>query len=388
MEGRWHDLGPVAELTRTPLRQIAIGRTRIALSFHDGQFGAVSGVCNHVGGPLGEGRLEGDYVVCPWHGWKFHCRTGQGEPGFEEDQVPRYELREADGRLYVNLEAAVRRHKKPHAPHSLARPVERAPGPVRVLGISTTVMDAGNPRYSTSEALLDTALKAASAAVSTAGLATGTETRLLRLRDLRFRACEGYYSKSAHACTWPCSITQMDPGDELAAVYEGIVHWADVVLISTPIRWGSASSLYFKMIERMNCVQNQVTLGNRILLRNKVAAFIITGGQDNIQAVAGQMLGFFAELGCVFPQFPYIAHSRGWTAEDMERNVSFVQHSAALHEAAAELADRAVDMARVLLETRIETGKVARGGRKGFASREMEPALEDAGEMAQGPQRT
>ncbi|HEX2644213.1 MAG TPA: NAD(P)H-dependent oxidoreductase, partial [Thermoanaerobaculia bacterium] len=154
---------------------------------------------------------------------------------------------------------------------------------------------------------------------------------------------------------------------------EGIVHWADVILISTPIRWGSASSLYFKMIERMNCIQNQVTLGNRILLRNKVAAFIITGGQDNIQAVAGQMLGFFAELGCVFPQFPYIAHSRGWTAEDMERNVAFVQQSAALHEAAAELADRAVDMARVLLETRIETGKVARGGRKGFAAREIEP---------------
>ncbi|HEV7784654.1 MAG TPA: hypothetical protein VGQ28_04905, partial [Thermoanaerobaculia bacterium] len=34
-----------------------------------------------------------------------------------------------------------RRHKKPHAHHPLDRAIERAPGPVRVLGISTTVMD-------------------------------------------------------------------------------------------------------------------------------------------------------------------------------------------------------------------------------------------------------
>ncbi len=37
---------------------------------------------------------------------------------------------------------------------------------------------------------------------------------------------------------------------------------------------------------------------------NHVGGFIITGGQDNIQAVAGQLLGFFAEIGVQFPQFP------------------------------------------------------------------------------------
>src|SRR6476659_10228100 len=346
-EARWHDLGPVDDLARKPLQQIAVGRTKIALSFKDGQFGAVAGACNHVGGPLGEGTLDGDYVVCPWHHWKFHCRTGQGEPGFEDDQVPAYEVQERHGRLYVNLDPVARRHKKPHPHHPLDRAIERAPGPVRVLGISTTVMDPAHPRYSTSEALLETALEAA-------GREHGAETRLSRLSHLKFRPCEGYYSKSAHACTWPCSITQMDPTDELEEVYEGLVHWADAILVATPIRWGSASSLYYKMVERMNCVQNQVTLRNRILLRNKVAAFIITGGQDNVQAVAGQMLGFFAEVGCVFPQFPYIAHSRGWTAEDMEKNVAFVQQSQALHEAARELAGRAIEMAKILLTTPYE----------------------------------
>jgi nitrite reductase/ring-hydroxylating ferredoxin subunit/multimeric flavodoxin WrbA len=356
-ETRWHDLGEVEELKRQPLRQVVVGQTRIALSYVDGQFGAVSGNCNHAGGPLGDGTLDRDgYIVCPWHHWKFHRSTGLGEPGFEDDRVPRFELREEGGRLYVNLDPVTRRHRRPHPAHPLERPVERGAGPLRLLGISTTNMDPEYPRYSTSDALLATALTHAE------GL--GAATRLLRLATLRFRACEGYYSKSAHACTWPCSITQMDPTDQMEAVYEGIVHWADAILVSTPIRWGSASSLYYKMVERMNCVQNQVTLRDRVLLRNKVAAFIITGGQDNVQAVAGQMLGFFAEIGFLFPQFPYIAHSRGWSAEDMENNVAFVQMSQALHDSARQLVERTLGAARAAVETDCGARTVDRAGRK------------------------
>jgi nitrite reductase/ring-hydroxylating ferredoxin subunit/multimeric flavodoxin WrbA len=358
----WLDLGSTEELSQRSLKQISIGRTKLAVSYINGEFGVVSGVCNHAGGPLGDGRLDGEYLVCPWHNWKFHCRTGAGEPGFEEDCVPRYDIKIENGRLFADLASATKRSKKPHAPHPLARPVVRAAGPIRVVGISTTVMDASNPRYSTSDALLESAIAHART--------LAVEAKLIHLNALKFRACEGYYSKSAQACTWPCSITQMDPGDQLDQVYEAIVHWADVILVSTPIRWGAASSLYYKMVERMNCIQNQVTIRDRILLKNKVASFIITGGQDNVQAVAGQMLGFFAEIGCVFPQFPYIAHSRGWSAEDMERNVAFVKTSPDLHEAARELAARAVDTARFIITHSEEEAAVGvkplmvRAGRK------------------------
>mgnify|MGYP003693691445 FL=1 len=74
-----------------------------------------------------------------------------------------------------------------------------------------------------------------------------------------------------------------------------------------------------------------------MLIRDKAVAFIITGSQDNIQAVAGQMLAFFSELGFVYPPFPFIAHSLGWTAENMERNVEYVRQSAALRQGASEL---------------------------------------------------
>ena len=353
--GNWHDLGDVEALKGQTLRQVSIGRTKIALTYKDGRFSAVSGVCNHVGGPLGDGHLEGDYLVCPWHHYKYHCATGEGEPGFEDDRVPRYDLAERDGHLFINLDAVTKRNKPGHEPHPLARPLRREAGAPRILGLSTTAMDAAYPRYSTSDALLVTALQHAES--------LGAETKLIKLNDLRFRHCEGYYSKAAHACTWPCSITQMDPEDELDRVYEGIVHWCDAVIVSTPIRWGSASSLYFKMVERMNCVQNQITIANNVLIRNKTAAFIITGGQDNIQGVAGNMLTFFSELGFDFPQFPFIAHSRGWSAEDMENNVAFVQRNRELHDGARELAARTLDKARSLIDAAALT-KIARGGRK------------------------
>jgi nitrite reductase/ring-hydroxylating ferredoxin subunit/multimeric flavodoxin WrbA len=353
----WHDLGPVDELQRIPLRQLAIGRTRIALSCRDGVFGAISGTCNHAGGPLGEGRLDGEYITCPWHNWKYHRVGGQGEPGYETEAVPRYQVKVEGGRVWVNLETATRRSKIPHEPHPLARKVERAPGPVRVVGISTTAMDPANPRVSTSELLLQAALHHAQTACA-------SEVRLIKLNELRFRHCEGYYSKSAHACTWPCSITQMDPADQMDQVYEALVHWADVVLLATPIRWGASSSLFYKMAERLNCVQNQVTIRNRVLIRNKVASFIITGGQDNVQEVAGHLLMFFGELGFLFPQFPFIAHSRGWSAEDMENNVRTVEDSTDLRQGAEELVDRAIQMAAELVKVEFTHEQVARGGRK------------------------
>src|SRR6185369_16216647 len=106
-----------------------------------------------------------DYVVCPWHGWKFHHATGEGEPGYEADCVPRHACKVEDGHLFVSVEPATKRNKLPHPPHALATLIRRGePGgpamdaPLRVAGISTTNMDLANPRASTSEMLLESAL--------------------------------------------------------------------------------------------------------------------------------------------------------------------------------------------------------------------------------------
>jgi multimeric flavodoxin WrbA len=156
----------------------------------------------------------------------------------------------------------------------------------------------------------------------------------------------------------------MDKTDQMDQVYDAMVFWADVIVLATPIRWGQASSLYFKMAERLNCVQNQITINDNVLIRNKVASFIITGGQDKIQGVAGGLLSFFSEIGFTFPQFPFIAHSRGWSAEDMENNVEYVMSSQDLRDAAKDLARRSVDKAKLLLGRNLVEDKIVRGGRK------------------------
>ena len=48
----------------------------IALFQVDGNFFAINYVCPHMGGPLGEGMLNGFVVNCPWHNWTFDIRTG------------------------------------------------------------------------------------------------------------------------------------------------------------------------------------------------------------------------------------------------------------------------------------------------------------------------
>ena len=117
----WKDAGAAADIAAAGLSRVAIGRLNVAVSCVAGQFGAVHNSCNHAGGPLGEGHLDGDYIVCPWHQWKFHRVTGLGEPGFEADRVPAFPVRVEDGRVLIDLKGATKRQRAPHEPHPLAR---------------------------------------------------------------------------------------------------------------------------------------------------------------------------------------------------------------------------------------------------------------------------
>ena len=138
----WVDVGATDELSRTPLRHVTVAQRELAISFKDGTFGVVSNVCNHVGGPLGEGRLDGDYIVCPWHNWKFHRCSGVGEPGFEEDRVPPIRSRSRTAACSSTSQPP------PSAPRSRTRRIRwhakssARPGRCALAGISTSAMDA------------------------------------------------------------------------------------------------------------------------------------------------------------------------------------------------------------------------------------------------------
>lgn len=52
----------------------------ICLANVDGRLAALDNWCPHRRGPLGQGWLEGNAVVCPWHAWAFDTTTGIAEP--------------------------------------------------------------------------------------------------------------------------------------------------------------------------------------------------------------------------------------------------------------------------------------------------------------------
>ena len=50
---------------------------RLLIANVEGQFFAMRAKCNHMGGPLDKGALDGSVVTCPLHGSKWDVRTGQ-----------------------------------------------------------------------------------------------------------------------------------------------------------------------------------------------------------------------------------------------------------------------------------------------------------------------
>jgi nitrite reductase (NADH) small subunit len=51
----------------------------ICLANVNGELSALDNWCPHLRGPLGQGWVEGESVVCPWHSWTFHVKTGVAE---------------------------------------------------------------------------------------------------------------------------------------------------------------------------------------------------------------------------------------------------------------------------------------------------------------------
>lgn len=49
----------------------------VALFNVEGTIYALENTCAHMGGPLGQGALEGKTVTCPWHGWQYDVTTAK-----------------------------------------------------------------------------------------------------------------------------------------------------------------------------------------------------------------------------------------------------------------------------------------------------------------------
>ncbi len=70
-------IGSRSELPPTgEAKEFMLGEKVLCVANVNGEFSAMDNVCLHRGGPLGQGVIEGDKIICPWHGWQFDAKSG------------------------------------------------------------------------------------------------------------------------------------------------------------------------------------------------------------------------------------------------------------------------------------------------------------------------
>jgi nitrite reductase/ring-hydroxylating ferredoxin subunit/uncharacterized membrane protein len=75
----------------------------IARSEETNEVCAIAATCSHLGGPLDEGKRDGDTVVCPWHGSRFDLCSGEVRGGPAVYPQPRYETRVRSGKVEIRI---------------------------------------------------------------------------------------------------------------------------------------------------------------------------------------------------------------------------------------------------------------------------------------------
>jgi len=80
---------------------VSLGSERVAIFRYDGKVSAISNVCRHQNGPLGEGRIIDGCVTCPWHGYQYSPDSGASPPPFT-DKVPTYRTKLIGDKVLVH----------------------------------------------------------------------------------------------------------------------------------------------------------------------------------------------------------------------------------------------------------------------------------------------
>ena len=98
----WRDVGLVADLTPGEGRTYVVeGRQIAVFRLSDGTIRATDAVCPHRGGPLADGQVDRDVVVCPLHQYAFSLADGTCADGIGTIRV--YPARTHDDVIAIQL---------------------------------------------------------------------------------------------------------------------------------------------------------------------------------------------------------------------------------------------------------------------------------------------
>ncbi len=96
----WVDVCAVGEVPMDRAIIVCLAGERVAVFRHAEGFSAVSNVCQHQNGPLGEGRIIDGCITCPWHGYQYRPQDGASPAPFTE-KVPTFPIEVVAGRVRV-----------------------------------------------------------------------------------------------------------------------------------------------------------------------------------------------------------------------------------------------------------------------------------------------
>jgi DMSO/TMAO reductase YedYZ heme-binding membrane subunit/nitrite reductase/ring-hydroxylating ferredoxin subunit len=98
----WVDVGSVDEIPEGRAKVVCLpGRERVAVFKYAGCVSAVTNVCAHQQGPLGEGKVVDGCISCPWHGWEYRPQDGCSPPPFQET-IANYRVRVEGYRILID----------------------------------------------------------------------------------------------------------------------------------------------------------------------------------------------------------------------------------------------------------------------------------------------
>ena len=95
------DACALEEIAEDRAQIVCLSGERVAVFRHGGKVSAISNVCQHQNGPLGEGKIVDGCVPCPWHGFQYRPEDGASPPPFTE-KVPTFRTKIVGGRVLVD----------------------------------------------------------------------------------------------------------------------------------------------------------------------------------------------------------------------------------------------------------------------------------------------
>lgn len=102
-DGVYHPICKVSELPPGERIFFEINDHSVVLINLDGECFAIGDICTHDDGPLGDGEIEGDAIICPRHGARFDIRTGKVLRFPAVENIPTYPVKVENGVISIKV---------------------------------------------------------------------------------------------------------------------------------------------------------------------------------------------------------------------------------------------------------------------------------------------